>query len=472
LDVLTHSILPFFGILLGLLVVHEAGHYITAKMFGVKVLEAGIGLPPRIAGFTWRGTDYTLNAIPMGAFVRMLGEEDPTDPQSLAAQPKWKRTVIIGAGVFMNLVLAITLFSTGLMIPHNVSIAGAQIADVVPNSPAARPDPSCLLPPSSKECATLKPGDQILAVNGRHVDSQEDASYFLRLYQGSNIDLTIKRADPKTGPIVLTKSVYSRWNPKSYNDECGVERTQGPIGLLVGPAHTDPYTATAVERAKIEAQSEKDFAAYKSHIAAGAPSWCLGGSAFGFRGLTAAQCSALEPQDRAAAEALKAKLFASTDFACYEFTAPAAYTIRTERRSELPWEAAPHGTRLSFESLILARNQIWGTVRGFGDSPFTGPVGIAQATGEVVDQAGWLSLLNFAALISMSLAMLNALPIPMVDGGRLAFIFVEFLRRGKRVAPEKEALVHLAGFAAMLLFAAVITFFDISRIVHGEHLLK
>ena len=81
-------------------------------------------------------------------------------------------------------------------------------------------------------------------------------------------------------------------------------------------------------------------------------------------------------------------------------------------------------------------------------------------------------MLNFAALISMSLAMLNALPIPMVDGGRLAFIFVEFLRRGKRIAPEKEALVHLAGFGAMILFGLVITYFDILRIFNGDTLLK
>src|SRR5262249_40892547 len=119
-DVLTHSILPFVGILLLLLVVHEAGHYITAKLFGVKVLEAGIGLPPRIWGFRWRETDYTINAIPFGAFVRMLGEEDPSDPRSLAAQVKWKRTIIIGAGVVMNLALAIFLFTVSLMIPHRV----------------------------------------------------------------------------------------------------------------------------------------------------------------------------------------------------------------------------------------------------------------------------------------------------------------------------------------------------------------
>jgi len=457
-DVLTHSILPFFGILLGLLVVHEGGHYITAKMFGVKVLEAGIGLPPRIAGFRWHNTDYTINAIPLGAFVRLLGEEDPTDPQSLAAQPKWKRTVIIGAGVFMNLILAITLFSAGLMIPHTVSVAGARIGEVVPNSPSASAD--------------LRAGDQILAVNGRHVDSQQDASYMLRLYQGSNIDLSIKRTDPRTGPETIAKSVYSRWNPKSYNDECGVERSQGPIGITVGPAFTQPSTTTATERATIATQSEKNFAEYKKNIVPDAPAACFGGGSFGFRPLTAAQCSGLDDQSKADAEALKTRLFADTEFSCYQFSPPQGYIVPTVRRTEAPWVAIPNGARLSFESLILARNQIWGVIRGFGDSPFTGPVGIAQATGEVVDQAGWLSLLNFAALISMSLAMINALPIPMVDGGRLTFILIEALRRGKRIAPEKEALVHLAGFAAMILFGLVITYFDVIRIFNGDSLLK
>ena len=141
MDVLTHSILPFFGILLGLLVVHEGGHYLTAKMFGVKVLEAGIGLPPRLFGFRWRDTDYTINAIPLGAFVRLLGEEDPADPQSLAAQPKWKRTVIIGAGVIMNLILAIMLFTASLMIRTRFRSRGR--ASVKSCQTARRPAPIC-----------------------------------------------------------------------------------------------------------------------------------------------------------------------------------------------------------------------------------------------------------------------------------------------------------------------------------------
>lgn len=461
MDLLINYILPFAGILLAVVVVHEGGHYITAKLFGVKVLEAGIGLPPRIWGFRWHDTDYTINALPLGAFVRMLGEEDPSDPQSLAAQVKWKRTIIIGSGAFMNLVLAIVLFSLSLMIPHTVSAGGAQIASVVPGSPA--------------EQAGLQPGDQIYEVNGRRAQNTGDASYLIRLYQGSTIDLTLLRKDPQTGDLqTLSKSVYARWNPPTYTDECGVGRTQGPTGITIGAVNQLPVETTAAERAKLERQSEQSFASYKEQIAADAPAWCSAGAAFGFQGLTAAQCDAqLDGQAKADAIALKERLFPTLSDPCVVWQAPKMYEPVTKKTWQPPWSAFPDGLRLSFESLILARNQVWGLVRGFGGSaPVAGPVGIAQATGEVVKQAGWLPLISLAATISMSLAILNILPLPMVDGGRLVFILIEFLRRGKRVAPEREALVHLAGFAAFIVLAAVITYFDVARIISGGSLLR
>jgi regulator of sigma E protease len=473
LDVLLYYFLPFFGILLGLIVIHEAGHYFTAKMFGVKVLEAGIGLPPRVWGFRWRGTDYTLNAIPLGAFVRMLGEEDPEaqedptaprrpgemNPESLAAQPKWKRIIIIGSGAFMNFVAAVVLFAISLMIPHPVSVGGAEIASVAPGSPA--------------EAADLRAGDEILAINGREAESTADASYLIRLHQGSTIDFTVKRDDPREGAQVLEKPVYARWDPQPNIDECGVAQTQGPTGIRIGAVSVAPYSYTADDLSKLQTGSRESFAEYKKQIAPGSPAWCYGGADFGFRGLTAAQCNALDGEARAAAEALKNELFAETTSACYEFRPPTPYEAITEDRSEPIWEAVPNGFRLAFESIILTRNQIWILIRGFeSSSPLTGPVGIAQVTGQVVDEAGWLPLITLAASISMSLAIFNILPIPMVDGGRLVFIFLEIIRGGRRIAPEKEALVHFAGLVALLLFAAVVTYFDIVRIISGDSILR
>jgi regulator of sigma E protease len=458
LDVITHSVLPFVGILLGLIVVHEAGHYITAKIFGVTVLEAGIGFPPRVWGFRWRNTDYTINALPIGAFVRLLGEEDPTDPRSLAAQPKWKRTVIIGAGAFMNLVLAIALFTAALMIPRNVSAGGAQILSVAPDSPAQQ--------------AGLKAGDQIYSVNGRRAENTSDASYFIHLYQGTWIDMVVKRPDPIKGAQSVTTSVYARWNPQPYADECGVKQPTGPTGISIGTPFGQNVPRTAAETAQLETQSRKDLVNYRKLVTTGSAASCLGGAKFGFVPMGASQCLALPSVARAQAEQLKADLFPDSTAACYRFSPDAKFEPFVKSRSEPIWQAVPHAARMSVESLILARNQIWSMIRGFGSSPITGPVGIGQATGEVVKNAGWLSLIDFAALLSMNLAVLNVLPIPMFDGGRLVFILIEFLRRGRRVAPQKEALVHLTGLALVLTLSVVITWFDVLRIFHGDSLMR
>ena len=110
--------------------------------------------------------------------------------------------------------------------------------------------------------------------------------------------------------------------------------------------------------------------------------------------------------------------------------------------------------------------------KGGSGPDVAGPVGIAQATGEVVEQAGWQTLLDFAAILSINLAIINILPLPMLDGGRIAFVLLEIARRGRRIAPEKEALVHFIGLALIITLAVVITYFDVIRILRGESLFR
>ena len=219
MDVLTHSILPFFGILLGL---HRdprsrpLHHGQDVRREGAggrhRLAAAHLGLPlARHRLHPQRHPDWRLRP-----HARRRGPEaDPAREEPAALrQPKWKRTVIIGAGVVHQLRRSpIVLFAiAGLMIPHDAAVGGARIATVVPDSPGRQRRPAAQ-------------GDQILEVNGRSVESQQDASYLLRLYQGSNIDFTLKRTDPRDGcGEHRPKSVYSRWNPKSYLDECGVKR--------------------------------------------------------------------------------------------------------------------------------------------------------------------------------------------------------------------------------------------------------
>jgi regulator of sigma E protease len=467
LDLLLHFLLPFGAILLGLLIIHEAGHYFTAKLFGVKVEEAGIGLPPRVWGFRWRDTDYTLNAIPIGAFVRMKGEEDPNEESgeiagdSLAAQHKWKRTIIIGAGATINLIAAILLMTLSLMVPHKVSEGGAQIGSVAPGSPA--------------EQAGLMAGDEIYEINGRRVRNTSDAGYLIRLNRGETIDITVKRDNARTGsPDFIEDKVYARWDPPTYRDECGVERGQGPTGITIGAVALEQVNLTPEEKLELEKQSRKEFLDYRGKIAPSAPAFCSGGAAFGYSPIIPnEECAELSDERRAQAEATKRELFPDKEYACYEFDPGAQYVARTKTESVPPWDALSQGTRLSFESLIFMRNLVWAKMRGFdSDGPLTGPVGIAQATGEVVEAAGYIQLISLAGSLSMSLAVLNFLPIPAVDGGRLFFIVIEFLRGGRRIAPQKEALVHFAGFVALILMAAIVTYFDVLRLVNGDSLLR
>jgi regulator of sigma E protease len=101
----------------------------------------------------------------------------------------------------------------------------------------------------------------------------------------------------------------------------------------------------------------------------------------------------------------------------------------------------------------------------------TGPVGIGQLTGEVAQLGGINGLLNLTALLGISLFMINLLPLPALDGGRLLFIFIELLRGGRRIAPEKEGMVHVAGMVVLLALMAIITVFDVARLFEGKPLL-
>ncbi len=488
MDVILHSILPFFGMLVLLMIVHEWGHFITCKLANVKVLEFGLGLPPRLFGFKRGETEYTINALPFGAFVRPAGEEDPEDPRGLMAQPRWVRLVILGAGAFMNVLLAVLLFTLALMIPRTVDVGRAQIGEVVPGSPADE--------------AGLQPGDIIYEVNGREVQNVQELSYAIRLHLGQTIDMTVRRAGgaPGTpgaaggqgGSEFMTVPVKARWHADPYTYTSAIAPTGAiaasdpvPIDLRVtttegfsdsGVLTLDPgspneelfdyyfknsTTLTLTERA-VGGTVAHDHAAGTpiEHDVVQGPTGIKIGVAYG----------TVQPIPPAERDKIAKELPAGVEV-------PTTRRVPfTETQWDAPWVALPNGIRRSFESLILARNEIISKVRGGvgGGSGFkvTGPVGIAQLTGEVVEEAGWKSLMEFAALISMNLAVLNILPLPMLDGGRIVFVLIEYARRGKRIAPQKEAMVHLAGLVAMLTLAVVITYFDVIRIFEGEGIIR
>jgi regulator of sigma E protease len=207
------AIIPILSLLM---LVHELGHYVTARRAGIVVQEFGFGLPPRIFGYERNGVIYSLNWIPFGAFVKMLGEEDPTSPGSFASKSKLTRAIVLAAGSAMNFALAVIVFAFAYMtgwptpIPNEV-----QIAEVAPASPA--------------ETAGLRAGDLVTSVDGQTVGSVEDFQKFVRDRLGSSVALDVQRGDqklqttmmprvdPPPGQGAIGVKIQARTRPVSYN---------------------------------------------------------------------------------------------------------------------------------------------------------------------------------------------------------------------------------------------------------------
>jgi regulator of sigma E protease len=347
------TIVAFLGILAVLILAHELGHFATAKAFNVRVDEFGLGFPPRLLSFKRGETRYSLNAIPLGGFTKMAGEVDPDEPRSLASKNAGVRILVLSAGSIMNALLPLLLFSIAFMVPHNMIVGEVVVREVAIDSPAAS--------------AGIQPGDVVLSINNRPVDSTSDLSRYLQLYLGREIAVTVSRGDT-TEEVYLTP----RWKPPEG---------EGVTGILV--SMSDPAIV---------------------------------------------------------------------------------------RQSYPFWKAIPLGVRECGETFVLFKNAILGLFTGAMQFQVGGPVAIAQMTGEVA-KAGISPLLEFAAFLSINLAIINIFPLPALDGGRIVFVLLEWVRRGRRIAPRTESLIHGIGFILLMGAILAVTYQDIIRIISGGSLI-
>lgn len=348
------TIVAFVGILVVLIIAHELGHLITAKASKVKVEEFGLGFPPRLLGVKRGETIYSINAVPLGGFTKMAGEEDPNVPESLASKSAGTRLLVLSAGSLVNLILPVLLFSIAFMIPHNVLMGEVSVEEVAPDSPAA--------------VAGIEPGDRLLSINGEPLNNIGDLARLIRLNLGQETTIHVQHSDSTTEDV----RVIPRWKPPEG---------QGAIGVKV---------------------------------------------------------SLLDPT--------------------------------TVRQSEPFWRAIPMGVIECIETFGLFKNEIISWIIGAIPPLVVGPVGIAQITGEIA-RAGISPLLKWAAFISINFGIVNLLPLPALDGGRIVFVLLEVVRRGKRVSPKTEGLVHLIGFALLIGLILIVTYRDIINIITGNSII-
>ena len=348
------TIVAFLAVIAVLIIAHELGHFFTAKAAGVRVEEFGLGYPPRLLGLKRGPTTYSLNAIPLGGFVKMAGEEDSKVPDSLASKSIGTRLLVLSAGSIMNALLPIILFSIAFMIPHDIVVGQVLVEEVAPGSPA--------------EMAGIEAGDTIISINDKEINNNVELSRYIQLNLGQEIAILVEHSDLSQEEVWLVP----RWQPPE---------DEGAIGVAV---------------------------------------------------------RTIEPT--------------------------------TVSQSEPFWRAIPLGVNECIETFILFKNAILSIFLGTVDLEIGGPVAIAQITGEVA-QAGISPLLEFAAFLSINLAIINLLPLPALDGGRIVFVLLEWVRRGKRISPKKEGLVHLIGFAMLMGLILAITYQDIVRIISGDSLI-
>ncbi|HLI71857.1 MAG TPA: M50 family metallopeptidase [Ktedonobacteraceae bacterium] len=391
--------IPVFGLCV---LIHELGHFLTAKWAGIRVEEFGLGLPPRVLGFrkrdrggwevVWFGgprtaedaydgeqlsrlngtekhpeqhhTIYSINLLPIGGFVRMPGENGEVndehgnyDPGSFASKTAGKRIIVLVAGVTMNVILAMVLFIFAYGVGQPV--AAPQVGSVVKNSPAA--------------AAGLRPGDTFIEVNGQPVHQFSDVQDITDALIGQQSSACKK--DPKCTVAItavirhagqkstVTTVIHARVDPP---------QGQGPMGIV--------STSNVV-------------------------------------------------------------------LIRYPF-----------------WEAPIRGVGETFSVTGQFISTIGQIITGRTQAQISGPVGIVKFTGEVAQSIpveGWWPILSLTAILNINLAIVNILPFPALDGGRVFLILIELLRGGKRLKPELEGMINLAGMAILLALMVIITVSDV-----------
>lgn len=341
-----------------LILVHEWGHFYSARRLGIKVEEFGFGFPPRLFSVVKNGIRYSFNLLPLGGFVKIYGEhgEGEGDQESFISRPAWQRFIVLFAGVGMNFVLAWLFFSAGAAIgvpelaeDDSKSIPVSIIA-VLPNSPA--------------EAAGLKFGDVIIELRSSdvslRVEKEQDIRDFADAYKGEEITMVLKRGD---------KIFDAKMTPRSHAPE-----GEGPLGIGL---------------ARLEV-------------------------------------------------------------------------------ARAPWYLVPiEGAKTLWRSIEATAQGLWMVlselVRGNTNIPVSGPVGIFLFANDS-RTLGISFFLQFIGILSVNLAVLNFLPIPALDGGRILFLILEKIK-GSKFNPSVENAVHTVGFFVLIALMVLITYRDIARVI-------
>ncbi|HBQ64792.1 MAG TPA: RIP metalloprotease RseP [Clostridiales bacterium] len=418
-----------------IILVHEIGHYLAARAFGIRVLEFSIFMGPRLWKKTVKGTDYSLRLIPFGGFVKMMGEEESSeDTGAFCKKPLWQRVTVTAAGALFNVIFALILFTLSFAVTGTYT---PTIDKAAPGSPA--------------QVAGIQPGDRLLSYNDRNFYAYLDFDI-----------LTYGAGDPAVKAVVRrgSEKLEFIFTPMRYRYLMGVQissRTGEDFNLITAVPSADSPAAKAGIQAgdrilEINGMPVDEYA----DIAAG----------LAVTGEDPANLVISREGEKreVSLTPVKERLM--------EYTASGLELVYMKTWNPLSNLAA--SARMCVSMVRATYLQIAWLITGKASmAEVRGPVGIVDMIGEVVTEVsgmGWgyilISFVQLMAMISINIGIMQFLPLPALDGGRLLIQGVEGVRR-KAITPEKEAMISYAGFMLFILLFLVVTFNDIRRWIGG-----
>lgn len=428
----------FVPMLVILVVVHEFGHFFTAKAFGVKVLEFGIGYPPKAFGFYTGNTTVLLNQETQ--FINLSGPQDLTRGRVIKVSSTEDASGNLVARIIES--------------PQKGSKAkGIQSLQELGSDEYLKHEGKVREASSN----SMIIADMVYSVNWTPLGG------FVKLAGESNPAVPKSLASKGVGPRAIVLAAGSFMNallPIVFFTILFMLPHDVPIGDTGDVTVVNVVAGSASEAAGVQPGDiivrANGFGMDKTSDLA-----------------EVVQESAGSPIELLVVRGDGQEVLQVTP----QFDAPGnrwlvgvsmqLTNVAVERRSEAPWTAVGMAFSSTWDMLVLLKQEVSGWISGNGAPELSGPIGIAQITGEVTQQMGIQGWLLLAILFSINLAILNILPIPMLDGGRLLFVGIEWVRRGKRVSPEREGLVHLIGFIVLISLIVLISANDISKLIQG-----
>jgi regulator of sigma E protease len=426
-------------VVLGVLVfVHEFGHFAMAKFFGVRVEQFALGFGKRLFGFRRGDTDYRVNLLPLGGYVKMAGENPfdtrSTDPAEFMNRPRWQRFFIALAGPTMNVLLAIALL-TGLYMVHyehaDFEDQPVVVGVIEPNSPAAQ--------------AGLQPGDRIIRLGNRQNPTWADAATEVALDAGQPLEIAVQRDSE-----ILVKRITPVAEGRDRIGTIGVRPVIGSVVYEVDPNTPAAAAGLRVDDEIVAINGEKllspdDLIAdvQKSGSHPTEVTVARGSQRFSVSLVPYMDAKAVPPHYR-----LGVRTMPKVHIDKLSFGAALSQSIAENKRSS--------GLLLTVVERLLQR-------RAHLDQ-LSGPIAIGQITGEQVVNRDWPRLTGITAMISLQLGIINLFPFPIMDGGVIVFLLIEGIMR-RDISMRIKERVYQAAFVLIVLFFAVVMYNDLTKIM-------